>query len=377
MRRAEVAKRRRSDIVRNVGRGGGAWGERGRGLIRPVVFLVFVGAGIAAVAGLLKPAPDGDVFAPLGLRELVDLSGLGFPGVYAAKKAHGLLAPRHDVGLFGNSRSLMVAAADVGLTDAAFFNFSVISGSFRASVLLLEELAAAGKAPRLAIISLDHLELQEDNNPAIAGIAPRVALAVDDAVVGLVHPRIGWAEAGRMAWRHFYGAIRDLGRILNFRRLVLGLRARVGALPIASWLGPASGPSEPGFRRDGSVAFPEIAQPAIPVSAPQPALYILGYLDADLERVAALRDLGTRVVIYESLLDPVNAAHVAAHPNQAAVAARNRWLRACRRLALECHRFAAEAMPSMVGAWTDASHPPAALLGRYVRRLIQPPMASD
>ena len=263
------------------------------------------------------------------------------------------------------------------MPDDAFFNFSVIGGSFRASVLLLEQLAAAGKAPRLAIISLDHLELQEDNNPAIRGIGPRLALAVDDAVDGMTSRRIGWAEAGRMAWRHYYDAVRDLGRILNFRRLMLGVRWRAGALLGASWRDAADDAIEPGYRRDGSVAFPAETQPDIPVSAPQPALYILGYLDSDLARLAALQRRGIRIVIYELLLDPVNAAHVARHPNPAAEAARARWLAACRRLALDCHPFAADAVPSVPGVWTDASHPPAALLGRYVRQVIQHPVAAD
>lgn len=345
-------------------------------MVRPVVFLVLVAVGIAAVAALLKPVPDGDAFTALAPGQLVNLSGLSFPGVYAAKKAHGLIAPRVEVGLFGNSRSLMVSAGDVGLPENAFFNFSVIGGSFRASVLLLEQLAAAGRAPRVAIISLDHLELQEDNNPAVAGIGPRVALAVDDALAAIDNPRITWPEAGRMAWRHYYDAVRDFGRILNFRRLVLGLRWRLGSLLGASWRDTADA-VEPGFRRDGSVAFPDETQPDIPVSAPQPSLYVLGYLDSDLEQLAALQRRGIRIVIYESLLDPVNAAHVARHPNPAAVAARARWLAACRRLALDCRPFAADAVPDVAGVWSDASHPPAALLGRYIAPMIQRPLATD
>src|SRR5690606_28089219 len=94
-------------------------------VIRPIAFLALVVAGIAGVAALLKPAPQTDVFTPLAPTELVYLSGLGFAGVYAAKLAHGLAAPRHDVGLFGNSRSLMVGADDLGLSDATFFNYSV------------------------------------------------------------------------------------------------------------------------------------------------------------------------------------------------------------------------------------------------------------
>lgn len=346
-------------------------------MVRPVVFLVLVAAGIAAVAALLKPVPDRDVFAPLAPGELVYLSGLSFPGVYAAKEAHGLAAPRYEMGLFGNSRSLMVGAGDLGVPDGAFFNFSVIGGSFRASILLLEQLAAAGRAPRLAIISFDHLELQEDNNPAVAGIGPRLRLAVDDVVVGLTSPRITRGEAGRMAWRHYYGAVRDLGRILNFRRLMLGLHWRVGSLLGASWRDVADEQIEPGYRRDGSIVLPAMTQPVIDVSAPQPALYILGYLDSDLERLAALGRQGVRIVIYESLLDPVNAGQVARHPNPAAEAARSRWLDACRRLALDCHPFALDAVPAVPGVWTDSSHPPAALLGRYLRQVIQRPMATD
>jgi hypothetical protein len=345
-------------------------------VVRPIVFLVLVAAGIVAVAALLKPPPDRDVFTPLRAGELADLSGLSFPGVYAAKKAHGLAAPRHDVGLFGNSRSLTVGAADLGLPDAAFFNFSVIGGSFRASVLLLEQLAAAGRAPRLAIVSLDHLELQEDNNPAVAGIGPRLRLALDDAVAGATSPHIGWAEAGRMAWRHYYGAVRDLGRILNFRRLMLGVRWHLGALLGDSFRDDADDALEPGYRRDGSIALPVIEERIFEVSAPQPALYIRGYLDSDLERVAALGRRGVRVVIYESLLDPVNAAHVARHPNPAAEAARARWLAACRRLALDCRPFVRDAVPAVAGAWTDPSHPPPALLGRYVQGMFQHPVAA-
>lgn len=346
-------------------------------MIRPIAFLALVVAGIAGVAALLKPAPQTDVFTPLAPTELVYLSGLGFAGVYAAKLAHGLAAPRHDVGLFGNSRSLMVGADDLGLSDATFFNYSVIGGSFRASVLMMEQLAAAGRAPKLAIVSLDHLELQEDNNPAIAGIVPRLRLALDDVAAGATNPHIHWTEAVRMAWRHYYGAVRDIGRILNFRRLMLGVRWRLGALLGGPFRGGGNDEVEPGYRRDGSIALPALKEQVFEVSAPQPDLYILGYLDHDLERVAALSARGVRVVIYESLLDPVNAAHVARHPNPAAEAARTRWLAACRRLALDCHPFRRDAVPAVAGAWADPSHPPPALLGRYVQDLIQRPVASD
>ena len=54
----------------------------------------------------------------------------------------------------------MVSRGDVNLPNSDFFNFSVGGTSFIQSVTLLEELAEQGVAPKTAIISIDHPELQ-------------------------------------------------------------------------------------------------------------------------------------------------------------------------------------------------------------------------
>ncbi|HWV55305.1 hypothetical protein [Pseudorhodoplanes sp.] len=71
------------------------------------------------------------------------------------------LGVRHtfDIGLFGNSRSIMVGSQELD-TPCSFFNYSIPGTTFRTSVALLEALAAQNRAPNLAVISLDNLEIQ-------------------------------------------------------------------------------------------------------------------------------------------------------------------------------------------------------------------------
>src|SRR5690349_20011124 len=89
--------------------------------------------------------------------------------VIAIKLNRAKQVPPYDVGLFGYSRIMMVGADDLGLPGKRVFNFSIGGSSIRQSIRLLEELHAMGKAPAIAIISVDHAEL---GMPSIAGGLP-------------------------------------------------------------------------------------------------------------------------------------------------------------------------------------------------------------
>lgn len=262
--------------------------------------------------------------------------------------------PRYDIGLFGNSRILMVGADELGLGNRRVFNFAIGGQSIRQSIRLLEELRARGKAPAIAVVSMDYVEL---GLPGGLGVSPGppwrwLEEAADvwiawkreglrSAVVQIIN--IGSAEEQQMAitFNHFF--------------VLSKLRALAGSA------GPPAS-----FRPDGSQK--EVI-PAGPVTiSPLPRRAdTYPQLESDFARLAAIRDAGTRVLVYESPVAPqlmsVNDRGLSAN----ARAVRYRFHEACARFQLECH-----GPPSLTAqAWFNRDHPRAALLAAWLRPLIE------
>ncbi len=341
-------------------------------MIRPTLFLLLLVSMLVGLSRLHRPPPDVDMFARVPEGTHLDLSKLRFGELFAAKLAHGRAAPRYDIGVFGNSRSLMLGARELGAREGSFFNFSVVGGSPRAGVLLLEQLAKAGKAPRVALFSFDHAELQVNINPGVERLGLRLEAMLDDVTAGLASSAISPVDTLRMAWRHLYAAALDAQWYFNFEQVAAGLDWHAarwrGRQP---WARLTGGASAHGYRRDGSHSWTKAPAGAVPrLARPSAPSVMLGYLEHDLERLAAVAARGTRIVMYESPLDPRSAAAFARRPSPHAEATRARWLAACAGLRLECHPFDARRM-SAGGGWTDATHPPPALLAAYLRPLLQ------
>jgi len=334
-------------------------------MIRPLPFLALVVLlmfGAAALSGYL---PRDDVFGGAGPSVAVDLASMPVSSAARLKLRHADLNPPFDVGLFGDSRSLPVSQADIG-PAVRFFNFSLSGQSVRASVALLEALARRGKAPRIAVISLDHFELQYYGNPLWPAALERWPLAWTDLADGLQRSDVSWRDWLRMGWRHLN---------IESDRFRINLDARFVRMGFETWMGgsdPASFryPYRPDGSMPNAVAAPA-ARPLRPIEPTTPQI-LPGYFRRDLQRLARVREQGVRIVLYETPLHGESAARFLKSPTAHAALHRRIFLDECRALGLDCH--AAPEVFAPDEDWPDATHPPAAALGAYIRAVIASPM---
>lgn len=291
--------------------------------------------------------------------------------VTALKIAHAGSSPPYDIGLFGNSRSLMLGRADMRTdTGCSFFNFSIGGESIRNSVALLEILARMGNAPRIAVVSLDHLELQMAANPHSLPFAESARLLAADLGLVAADPELAWREAAQVVWRILHTAWAQI-RIAFTSDLIVRsvLRFLSGDRAAA---GPPLTPDAPGYLADGSQTQPSAAALAPPprfVPASRPGI-IVPVLRSDLARLAALKENGVRhIVVYESPLDEPFAAQYARNPSGFAARQRSAFLDICAGLGLHC-LAAPDRLPGPARSWPEPSHPPADALGAYLRGIL-------
>jgi len=320
------------------------------------VALAVLWATAVAVKGL-PFAPD--AFAAADAARLERLAQLDEHAMAELKVRHALSQPPLEIGLFGNSRIVQLSAGDVGASGDRFFNFAVPGSSLRQSVALLEALIDAGRAPKAAVISLDHLELSF-YSPAEWPAGPVGWLDAGADVRWALH-RGEVAGALRALHDHMKQAARRVTETLSFARLV----ARLGYL--APDAVPALRAFETRFRPDGSRPLAAAVE-ATEQSAPRAPAFVLHrpYLLRDLERLSAVRRAGVRVMIYESPLSPENRRAMAAAPRERVEALRRDWLAACRSHGLDCRLAPALGDEGRPPHWPDCCHAPADLLGPFI-----------
>lgn len=343
-------------------------------MIKARLFVGLVALAVLTVVALGQVRPDRDYFCCISAQSPLFFDNLTPSEIADLKVRHALAAPRYDVGLFGTSRNANVTAESLGLASGRFFNFAVPGGvSIRWNILLLERLRDAGKAPRLAVVMLDHLELQAYGNPKLDAPVTRWRNAAAEVWTGIRDPEIPLREVLRMGWRYLFQEYQQFKQSFSFdlfrRRAGNLIRCALGLDP---QYGRPAAPEEQGYSADGSRAMVPHGggQPA--VIPPGPPSFMPGYLSHDLRRLKRLERDGTRVIVYESFLHPASARHYRDHPSGAAADIRRRFLTDCRRIGLECHAapfpdWAYEEGPP----WLDATHPPAAFQARYLRPLIE------
>jgi len=339
--------------------------------VRPLHFLLVLGALLAALIAVQRPAPRQDIFASIPSGRSVRFADMTEAELYAAKLAHGRAAPRHAVGLFGNSRAVMVSGADIGSPPGAFFNFAVPGSSFRTSVALAEDLARAGKLPQTVLISLDHLEIQFDGNPNTRGLGPWLGRIRRDLSAGLVRADIGLRDTLRAVWRHVYVGYGGLTRYFNAEQLAIGIKWQFGETGLRGWWHGVPRTEPTGYRRDGSRALGNPTQPRNLTPLPRAAPAVLtSYMREDLRRLAALKRPGVRIIVYESPLAGASQERALQQPAPHAAAQRAVLLGDCTRLGLECYGQAATAALARADGWYDTTHPPAKGLGGFLSALI-------
>ncbi len=298
----------------------------------------------------LMPLPASIIDDPLrrGMLEV-----LPSDEVAAIKLRYADRHTRYDIGLFGNSRILMIGSDELKV-DRRMFNFAVPGQSVRQSILLLEALRGLGKAPALAVISMDYVEL---GLPGGAGVYPGPPARWFGYIVDAW---IAWEKSGvRGPAASIFNAAANEGSQItltfNHTYILTKLRAVLG-------LGEPTGD----FRSDGSRKEIVPSRPTDLGRLPQRA-DDYPQLESDFARLAAVRDSGTRVLVYESPVAPPHMNLNDSSLSAKARAVRRRFHAACEVFRLECHG------PPLLtqNAWFDRDHAPAAALAAWLRPLIE------
>jgi hypothetical protein len=276
--------------------------------------------------------------------------------VAAAKVRYALSQPRFDIGLFGNSRILMVGERELAGADLRIFNFAIGGQSLRQSILLLDHLDRHDKLPRRIVISVDHVEL---GMPGLDGVFPpapeRWRLRAVEA--GWILQHRGWrtmavhlinsaaieAEQFKLAFSHSY---------ISSKSLALAGR-RDGKLT---------------YRSDGSrqESFASDTPDLRPAPRRADTYPLLEYDMSVLERLKA-KDID--ITLYESPLSPAIAASTESSLSERAGQVRTRLHAECSRIGLRC-------LPPPIfdgTPWPDRDHAPAAQLAPWLSATVLNP----
>ena len=338
-------------------------------MVKPLPFAVAVLVLLTSCFALVATDPGRDWFAGMPVGQFLALDRLAVDELAALKLRHLEDTPPVDILLLGNSRPLPVGADELGVPPERFFNLALTGESLRSSVAALERLHARGKLPKMAVISFDHAEIQYYGNPQWPGMAERFRLAARDLAAGFSRRDITWAEMARMARRHLATEAVILTQSLAFDRVARGAGIwwawLTGGDARAAFLGAS------GYRSDGSRPHPAAFMPftdSTPLPVPNRNV-LPGYLDYDLERLEGISAVGTRVVIFETVLAPsLNPAAMAA-PSFPAAEARAALVALCARHRLEC-RTAPASYDARGLPWQDSGHPPAAIMVDLMRSFV-------
>lgn len=339
-------------------------------MVRPLPFTIAFFVLLTLCVASESPQPGRDWFVPLPPGQALALDRLAVDELAALKLGHLYDSPPVNLLLLGNSRQLPVGAAEMQIPPERFFNVALTGESLRSSVAILEHLRARGKLPKIAIISFDNTEIQYYNNPQWPHLSERWSLALRDLAAGLTRPDISKADLARMVRRHILTEADIFIHMLAFERVSRGLWIRWARLSgqdeRTSFLAPV------GYLADGSRPHPVDFTPfvdATPLPAPNRNV-LPGFLNYDLERLAAIAAEGTRIVIFETVLAPSLHSAAMASPSRSATEARNALLALCARHRLEC-RTAPAIYDTHGLAWQDSAHPPAAVMVDLMRPFIQ------
>jgi len=337
-------------------------------MIKPFRFLFLTLCFTIAILAVAQYVPPEDPFAIQNNNKLVSLDEISLPVLAKLKVRHVKSQPRFDIGLFGNSRSLNVGIHDLSLGDCKFFNFSVPSESFRFTVANLERFHEIGKAPRLALISIDHFELQHYNNP-ISFFAPtRWKMAIEDIKSGFMRDEIRSIDLLRMGWRHVWIEIVRFKRTFTPATFFKGISHLLSSSSTFSFVSPLS----IGYQSDGSRRVPVPANKKEFQTLIKPAQHQIdtGYFKYDIERLARLQKDGIQVVIYESPLEPKSGLFFHNQPTPQASRSRSTFVRACARMGLNCYTADPRRFIGNGGFWVNQTHPPSSVLGFYLNNLL-------
>ena len=336
-------------------------------MVKPWFFLTAAVVLTGLCLSASTPTPRNDAFAHLAGSERLMLDQLPVEDLAALKLLHLERHPAYDTLVLGNSRPLPLTATDLGMAPDQMFNAALTGESLRSTALLLEHLAEMGRLPHTALISFDHAELNYYGNPQWPSAGLRWKQLGRDMAAGLTRPDIPLPDLARMAVRHAMTEAAILARKVNAERVWRGMEAWAAAITGGDdGLAPRS--LDPmAYAADGSRPSPLRDPPYQPRTLNPPNRNLLpGYLDYDLERLAAMGKRGTRIIIFETMLHPALHATAMAHPSAVAAESRKALMESCARHGIECHPAPASYV-DLGEPWWDEGHPPANILAAWIR----------
>lgn len=129
-----------------------------------------------------------------------------------------LLGHKHEgnynIGVFGNSRSIMLSSSHFSLKDHKdFFNFSVGGTSFPQSVRAIEYLADRGQLPSTIIISLDNRNLQFDGFIYWPNPSTDIIKFISDLKICFSSSEASFKRCGKLATYYIYFASKQFNQL--------------------------------------------------------------------------------------------------------------------------------------------------------------------
>jgi hypothetical protein len=283
-------------------------------------------------------------------------------------------SPAYDLMTFGNSRILSVGAEEMGLAERhRFFSMAAGGTSFRQSVAVLEEVSRSGKAPKVAVLSFDHVAMLYAQLPYDWPPPPARWRMVAGDLSGLVQgPYVVGADWRKFMKRLFIVEMEQVARLFNVSQLLNRAGVALG-LPRheescgAPWLaeGTQKTAKPPAADLDGQALNPM-------------SFYDDRYplLEHDLDRLAAIRAGGVRVVVYESPIYPALLPSIAASLHPEMSRQRQRLFAGCASRELICLPSPEIHGNKVDGYWPDQLHAPPKALGSWIAGQLAPHLAT-
>ena len=255
----------------------------------------------------------------------------------------------------------MVGKDDLFLPEAKVFNFAIGGQSFRNSVEMLNELDKAGKAPKVAVLSFDYVELGLPGGaPITPGVFGRTLDRVDDMKWLVMHEHLPKTVAVA-AWNY---TVQEVGAFKSF----VSLEAFINRLKVSTgWVNKTENGTLPSFdvKADGSIKPLNQKAQNIGKWHPSPRAENYPMLEYDFEKLAHISDRGTKILIYESPLEPTAMLRAEENLSQNAINVRKRLFQSCERAGITC--FGAPKLHgTATSQWKDATHAPSDTLGKWI-----------
>ena len=313
-----------------------------------------------------------DPFDRLSNTEVLAAFGaLPLRGHALAKYHHALNGPPYAVGVFGNSRTVMLGHQDLDLKAGDMFNFSVGGSSFMQTVALLEELAKAGKAPGVSIISLDNPEMQYFGYSYFPGPLRSVSKITEDA-------RLLYARSDGSS----HSIINAIKILINTIHFTLAQTKELWSFDAAkryfnylyaSGAGTKARTNPPEYKLDGSRWTKPVLVRHNLKFTPEKRLTPMmnNYLENAIIRLSRLvHEYGLNIVVYESPIAPESARVYREAASPFAQATKARMFAMCEKQGLDCRSAIVITAPEGGPYWSDCCHAPAGQLGNYIRTLV-------